>query len=292
MTQADTRDSTPRITASKTNPPVDQARRRLLTIAAGGAVAAAIPAATLAAAPAVDPIFALIAAKRAADLAHDRACGALNEAEVRYGVDSDEADEVFALGGSACHAAYEAGWPLATTPPTTLAGVAAVLRFAPRRRSCGDRNRQEREASRAALSDLARGRRVDAVLANPVGFQRCGRARSAHGDTEGSYHPVANPADRRSHEERLSMVKRWREALARQLLTPASDVAHVAWKQATLAGRQIAHTDVKPERLERAIADDLAWLERYPVRQSKCRSAKADDTGRHRCERLDILDGA
>jgi hypothetical protein len=39
-------------------PPVDPTRRHLLTIAAGGAVAAAIPTATLTAAPAVDPIYA------------------------------------------------------------------------------------------------------------------------------------------------------------------------------------------------------------------------------------------
>jgi hypothetical protein len=41
-------------------PPVDPTRRRLLTVAAGGAVAAAIPTAVLAAAPAVDPVFDLI----------------------------------------------------------------------------------------------------------------------------------------------------------------------------------------------------------------------------------------
>jgi hypothetical protein len=53
-----------------TNTPVDPTRRHLLTIAAAGAVAAAIPAdlgiPTLAA-PAVDPAFVLIAEKLAAD---------------------------------------------------------------------------------------------------------------------------------------------------------------------------------------------------------------------------------
>jgi hypothetical protein len=49
MTQADSVHSTPRITASKINPPVDPTRRHLLTVAAAGAVAAAIPAAVLAA---------------------------------------------------------------------------------------------------------------------------------------------------------------------------------------------------------------------------------------------------
>jgi len=31
---------------------------------------------------------------------------------------------------AACHAVNASDWKLATTPPTTLAGVAAVLRFA------------------------------------------------------------------------------------------------------------------------------------------------------------------
>jgi hypothetical protein len=129
MIEADSVHSTPRMTASKTNPPVDQARRRLLTIAAGGAVAAAIPAAALAAGPA-DPIFAMIAEKRAADIAHEAACDAYSDAEKRYGVGSVEADDAWERGGPACHAAMDAGWPLATTAPTTLAGVVAVLRFA------------------------------------------------------------------------------------------------------------------------------------------------------------------
>jgi hypothetical protein len=43
MIQADSVHSTPRITASKMNSSVDPTRRNLLTIAAAGAVAAAIP---------------------------------------------------------------------------------------------------------------------------------------------------------------------------------------------------------------------------------------------------------
>ena len=55
MTQADRVHSTP-----PTNTPIDTKRRRFLSVAAGGAVAAAIPAAALAGAPAVDPIYAAI----------------------------------------------------------------------------------------------------------------------------------------------------------------------------------------------------------------------------------------
>jgi hypothetical protein len=62
------------------------------------------------------------------------------------------------------------------------------------------------------------------------------------------------------------MVRRWREALVKQLLTPAPDARSITWKQAALASRQFRHTGVKPERIECAIADDLAFLAAHPIR--------------------------
>jgi hypothetical protein len=85
---------------------------------------------------------------------------------------------------------------------------------------------------------------------------------------EGRYHPIAD------FKDRPSMVRLFREALVKQLFTPAPDGASVKWKQAALAGRQYRHTAVKPERIERAIADDLAFLAAHPVRQSKRRSGE------------------
>jgi hypothetical protein len=66
MTQADSVLSTP-----PTNTSARHSRRSILgAIAVGSAVAAAIPTAALAAAPAVDPIFNLIDAHRKAEAAH------------------------------------------------------------------------------------------------------------------------------------------------------------------------------------------------------------------------------
>jgi hypothetical protein len=93
----------------------------------GLAILPALPAAVAAAEP--DPIFKLIEAKRAADVAHLAALGALNEAECRHGVGSDETNDADDNGGPACHAAFDAAWSLASTPPTTLAGVLAALKF-------------------------------------------------------------------------------------------------------------------------------------------------------------------
>jgi hypothetical protein len=66
MIQADSVYITP-----PTNTPVDTTRRHLLTIAAGGAIAAAIPTTALTSAPAADPIYAAIEAHRTAAAAAD-----------------------------------------------------------------------------------------------------------------------------------------------------------------------------------------------------------------------------
>ena len=131
MTQAESVHSTPPINTSAT-------RRRFLSqsagMAAGGAVLAlaTIPPGPAVGAPAsaLDPVFALIAEKRAIDVAHCAAIDAQDVAEDRFGHGSDEAEEAAEHCETACDAANEIEWRLAGTMPTTLAGVAAVLRFA------------------------------------------------------------------------------------------------------------------------------------------------------------------
>jgi hypothetical protein len=99
----------------------------------GIATAAALPIAATAPAAATataDPAFALIAEKLAADLAHCAAIDAQDQAESDEERDPDAVNEAFQRCCVACTVVNEADWGLATTPPTTLAGVAAVLRFA------------------------------------------------------------------------------------------------------------------------------------------------------------------
>jgi hypothetical protein len=83
------------------------------------------------------------------------------------------------------------------------------------------------------------------------------------GTPEGRFHP-SDPEER----DRISMVQSWRAALVKQLLTPAWDAASVKWKQAALAGGQHEYTDIKTERIERAIDDDVAFLAAHPTRRS------------------------
>jgi hypothetical protein len=139
MAQADRVHSTPPINTSAINP-VDPTRRGFITLAAGASmisvgslaavampIAAAIPNTEAATA---DPAFALIAEKLAADAAHGVAIDAQDEAESDVGIDPDAVEEAFQRCCVACGIVNEADWRLATTPPTTLAGIAAVLRFA------------------------------------------------------------------------------------------------------------------------------------------------------------------
>src|SRR5256886_3540745 len=57
--------------------------------------------------------------------------------------------------------------------------------------------------------------------------------------------------------------------------SPAPDVAAIAWKRAALKSGQHEHTDVKTERVERAIADDVAFLTSHPTRTKGLRKMPA-----------------
>jgi hypothetical protein len=112
------------------SPPVDQARRRFLAIAAGASVASVSALAVAGIPTSDDPAFALIAAHRSAEIVHCKVIDAQDEAEDKYGIHSVEAREAAERSGDMCDEVNVICWKLATTPPTTLAGVAAVLRFA------------------------------------------------------------------------------------------------------------------------------------------------------------------
>jgi hypothetical protein len=101
-----------------------------------------------------------------------------------------------------------------------------------------------------------------------------------HGAAEGDAHPPHDPDDR------WTILANYRQAIAQQLLTPAPDTAAIAWKKAALASGQHEYTGVKPERIERAIADDLAFLAAHPFRRSNseamARSREYKDAMRQR----------
>jgi hypothetical protein len=71
----------------------------------------------------------------------------------------------------------------------------------------------------------------------------------------------------KDHLARLELIDKWREAVAKKLLTPAPGLAAVTWKQAQLKARGFSYVPVKKEQVERAIADDLAFLAAHPTRR-------------------------
>jgi len=76
----------------------------------------------------------------------------------------------------------------------------------------------------------------------------------------------------KTHEDRMPLVNNYRAALAEQLLTPAPDIASVNWKQAILDSNRNGYVFVefvKKERVERVIADDLAFLRAHPTRRPR-----------------------
>jgi hypothetical protein len=230
-----------------------------------------------------------------------------------------------------CEEVNAIAWKLATTPPTTLAGVAAVLRFANEVEDVGgdwpdtdtigpdgwhlpaegdhgrgDRSREggavmsnvvnfpepaslfpKRRQPLARAGILSRISRVEIEQVQPdcdegetftsrnrhlrdarkdawrkadslrqywkvrMEMESAISCAQSHGLPEGNNHPPHNP------DERWTLLAKWRQAIAQQLLTPAPDTAAVAWKKAAQAGGQHEYTDVKSERIERAIA--MIW---------------------------------
>jgi hypothetical protein len=123
MTQADRVLSTPPTNTSAL--PVEQTRRRLLTIAAGAAVAAASPATAEAAALAADPIYAAIERYKVLFAEYTAAVDRSAPLEVE---DPDwlEAENETSRTGTAL---FEQMDLIFTFRPSTVAGVAALLKY-------------------------------------------------------------------------------------------------------------------------------------------------------------------
>lgn len=84
-------------------------------------------------------------------------------------------------------------------------------------------------------------------------------------------------------ENRFSLLDAWREAVVKQLLTPAPNVAAVAWKRAKFSGRDFRYLPVKPERVERIIADDKAFLAAHRCVGQIAKQWRVGASSRTRC---------
>ena len=73
----------------------------------------------------------------------------------------------------------------------------------------------------------------------------------------------------RANESRFDLVDKWREALARQMLTPAPDLSAVTWKRAKLKTDEFNRLPITAKRAEQVIADDVAFLDAHPTRRGR-----------------------
>ena len=65
------------------------------------------------------------------------------------------------------------------------------------------------------------------------------------------------------HESRGHALDSWRGALCRQMFTAAPDIAAVNWKRIRSNQEQALFAGAKRERMERVIADDVAFLKSH-----------------------------
>jgi hypothetical protein len=68
------------------------------------------------------------------------------------------------------------------------------------------------------------------------------------------------------YERRSFVLESYRDALGRQLLTPAPDVAAVIWKR---QHKNESCLDIELADIEKAIAEDVAFLEAHPTRKAR-----------------------
>jgi hypothetical protein len=126
MTQAKRVHSTP-----PTNTPIDTRRRHFLSLAAGAAVAAAIPNAAPVAASAIDPIYAVIERHKQAHAVHDAAASVRADFYDIH-MSADQRKQLAAMEEAVDEAweqREEAAIDLVNTKPTTLAGIVALCRY-------------------------------------------------------------------------------------------------------------------------------------------------------------------
>jgi len=113
-----------------------------------------------------------------------------------------------------------------------------------------DRNDAWRKAN-AVMDYWLAVMKMEAAIAH---VQRCGAA-------EGNLHVVREP------EHHGTLINKYRLAWCFLMLTPAPTQREITWKQAQLKAENYKYTGLPPERIEQAIADDIAFLKAHPTRR-------------------------
>jgi hypothetical protein len=142
--------------------------------------------------------------------------------------------------------------------------------------ACGtiDRNLQKPAPAGCPPRRLAPRQRIDVLLARPPGLAY--RAFVCAGPRNCGCGPASPGRQRKPDGARRYVARRPRETATYS----RARCRAVAWKRAQLRAESHRYTDVKPERIERAIADDVAFLEAHPTRRSIAASRQSSKPGR------------
>jgi hypothetical protein len=142
----------------------------------------------------------------------------------------------------------------------------AVLETAPETLTVTCRNRRLREQRKIAW------RKAEVTTKYwSARMEWCDALTSAQ--TAGIREVACDKADHR--DDRNLSLQKWRDSVAARLLTPAPDMGAITWKRGQLSDRQWRWTSTTDKQVERAIADDVTWLERHPTKKSLLAAAQA-----------------
>jgi hypothetical protein len=72
------------------------------------------------------------------------------------------------------------------------------------------------------------------------------------------------------------LITKWRAAWACLMLTPAPNGRELNWKRDQIKGKKWKYNGLSAERIERAITDDVEWLNAHPTRKGGRRSSKPE----------------
>jgi hypothetical protein len=81
-------------------------------------------------------------------------------------------------------------------------------------------------------------------------------------------------------ESHGDLVKKYRLAWAKLMLTPAANSNHLRWKRMQVIAENWHYTGLSAERCEQAIAADEEWLKAHPVRKG---GRKPSNSGQEQC---------
>jgi hypothetical protein len=90
------------------------------------------------------------------------------------------------------------------------------------------------------------------------------------GCVEGDLFEVIEP------EDHGTLIKKYRLAWSKLMLTPAPNPGYVRWKKMQLIAKNYEFTGLSPERVQQAIDADDEWLKAHPVRGSKRKPSNSE----------------